>query len=131
MAISNPYQQYKTQSVSTLAPGELIILLYDKLSLCLNNAVKDIRANHPDLAHDNIIKAENIVLYFIDILDINYPIADELLRLYDFLYRQMVRANIEKNAGLLEEVLKMSDSLKETWKQADLQSRQKSKEIKN
>lgn len=127
MATPNPYEKYQNLAINTLTPGELIILLYDEISLSLNKAMYNIKNSKTNDAHNNIIKAENIVLYLIDILDMNYPIADKLLELYDFIYKQLVKANVEKNPKLIEETLKLADSLKETWKQADIITRKKSK----
>jgi flagellin-specific chaperone FliS len=39
MGMSNQYQKYRTASVSTLTPDELLIFLYEELSLNINQAI--------------------------------------------------------------------------------------------
>ncbi|MGI5891307.1 MAG: flagellar export chaperone FliS [Bacillota bacterium] len=125
MSYANAYAKYKDLSVKTLTPGELIVLLYDEMALQINRAILNIKKNKLEDVHHNLIKAQNIVLYLVDILDINYPISDNLLRLYEFIYFQMVKANGEKNVVFLEDVLHITNQLKDTWRQAESIHRQK------
>jgi len=125
MESNSQYQKYRTLSVNTLTPGERIILLYEELFLQINRAVLHIQNDKVGDAHHNIIKAENIILYLVDILDLNYPISKELLRLYDYIYIQLVNANTMKDATMLQALLPFITELKETWQQAEKNIRQK------
>ncbi len=125
MATTNLYTKYQTLSVNTLTPGELIILLYEELALRMNRAVLQIKNGKMEDAHKSMTKAEDIVLYLVDILDVNYPISDELLPLYEFIYRQLVVANGEKNVSILEETVKIVNQMKDVWKEAESLNRQK------
>ncbi len=125
MATTNLYTKYQTLSVNTLTPGELIILLYEELALRMNRAVLQIKNGKKEDAHKSMTKAEDIVLYLVDILDVNYPISDELLPLYEFIYRQLVVANGEKNVSILEETVKIVNQMKDVWKEAESLNRQK------
>lgn len=125
MSYTNPYQQYKAQSINTLTPGELLIMLYDHMILCINKSILSIKNKKIIEAHENIIKAENIVLYLIDILDMSYPVSKDLLQLYDFLNKQLILANAKKDENILKELLPLISELKTTWQQADIKCRQK------
>jgi len=125
VATTNLYTKYQTLSVNTLTPGELIVLLYEELALRMNRAVLHIKNGKMEDAHKSMTKAEDIVLYLVDILDVNYPISDELLPLYEFIYRQLVVANGEKNASILEETVKIVNQMKDVWKEAESINRQK------
>lgn len=125
MSYSNQYQQYKTQSINTLTPGELLILLYDHLILCINKAINNIKNKNIVEAHQNIMKAENIILYLIDILDMSFPISKDLLQIYDFLNKQLMSANVKKDEDILKDLLPLVSELKTTWQQADMKSRQR------
>ncbi len=122
---TNIYAMYKTQTVQTMTPGELIVLLYEELGLRINRAILQIKRQKWEDAHKSIVRAEEIVLYLTEILDLNYPIADELLKLYEFMYRQLVQANGDKGIPLLEDVAKIAGQLKEVWKEAESLNRQK------
>jgi flagellar protein FliS len=113
------YQMYQQQSVYTLTPGELIVLLYDEAIMCMNKAIMRIKQKNICESHNSIVKAQNIFLYLIDNLDMRYPISKNLLSLYDFISNQLVKANVQKNYILLEEVLSIATELRNTWKEAE------------
>lgn len=96
MTAANPYAMYKAQSVSTLTPGELIIFLYDEMATRINRAIASIKKNKLEEAHKNILKAEDIITYLTDILDMNYPLSQELFRLYEFIFLHLIQANTKK-----------------------------------
>lgn len=125
MPASNPYAKYRATSIQTLTPGELIVLLYEEAILSANRAVYHLKANKISDAHDAIIKAENIVLYLMEILDMSVPISQQLFELYEFIYKQLVKANTEKSIPLLGEVVSLLNELKDTWRQAETDIHQK------
>lgn len=118
MDLNNQYQKYRAASVATLTPEELLIFLYGELSLNINRGILKIQKKSLSEAHNHIMKAQSIVQYLMDILDLSYPISNELLKLYDFLYSRLVQANIRKDEAILKEVLSMVTELKDTWQQA-------------
>jgi flagellar protein FliS len=125
MNASNQYKQYQSQAINTLTPGELLIILYDQLILCINKAVLNIKNKKINDTHNNIIKAQNIILYLIDILDMSFPISKELLQLYEYIYKQLISANVAKDEKILKEILPLISELKNTWQQADIAARKK------
>jgi flagellar secretion chaperone FliS len=123
MAPINPYLKYQEQLVYTLTPGELLILLYDEAVKNIKSAIIFIKDKKICEAHNALIKSQNIFLHLIDNLDMKYPISSNLVSLYDFIYTQLVKANLEKNYSLLEEILFIVIDLKNTWQKADLIAR--------
>ncbi|MDD4798286.1 MAG: flagellar export chaperone FliS [Clostridia bacterium] len=121
----NPYQKYREQSISTLAPEELLILLYEELTVCIHKSILHITNKRIADAHNSIIKAENIIVYLIDILDMNYPISNDLLQVYEFIYIQLVNANAKKETALLQPIIPLIADLKDTWQAAGKKLRQK------
>ena len=123
MAIPEIYKKYKENAVNGLTAGELIVLLFEEASININKAI--ININNKDIcgAHNCIVKAENIFLYLNDNLDMSYPISQKLSALYDYIYEQLVKANLKKDIVILQSVLKMSQELKESWKKAEVISR--------
>lgn len=115
----NPYLKYKEQSVSTMTEGELLVLLYETCSKRLNGAVLNIEKKQYELAHENIIKAKNIITHLDNTLDRNYEISQNLSALYDFFLRQLTKANIRKDKEMILEIIPMIEDLGKTFKEAE------------
>ena len=125
----SPYQQYKNLAVNTLTPAELLVLLYEQLDLNLNRAVSAVNKGNPAEAHRFIMRAQDIVMYLVEILDMRYPISKDLLKLYGYLSTQLIRANSRKDPELLSEIRSTVNELKDIWKQADALAREKNQMI--
>ena len=69
-------------------------------------------------AHDNIIKSQNILLEFMSSLDKSYEVSTSLLLLYDYMFRRLVEANVQKSTEILDEVLDLTKQLLDTLEQA-------------
>jgi flagellar protein FliS len=112
------YDQYKENSVITAQPEELTLMLYNGLVKFIMKAQYAISKNDIQKAHDNIIKAQNIVLEFMATLDQKYEISESLMLLYDYMNRRLIEANYNKSTEILDEVLGLSKQLRDTWEQA-------------
>lgn len=112
------YDQYRENSVYTASPEELTLMLYNGLVKFIMKAQYAITKNDMQGAHDNIIKAQNIVQEFIATLDKSYEVSTHLLLLYDYMYRRLVEANVQKSIEILSEVLGLAKELRDTWEQA-------------
>ncbi len=69
------------------------------------------------------MKAQDIIAELNQSLDMSYDISENLASIYDFLYRQLVDANIKKDAEILDVVESMLVDLKDTWEQAYLNAK--------
>jgi flagellar protein FliS len=112
------YNQYKQNSVLTAQPEELTLMLYNGLVKFIMKAQYSISGKDLQGAHDNIIKSQNILLEFMSSLDKSYEVSTSLLLLYDYMFRRLVEANIQKSTEILDEVLDLSKQLRDTWEQA-------------
>ncbi|MBC7197254.1 MAG: flagellar protein FliS, partial [Deferribacterales bacterium] len=59
--VSNPYRTYLKNEIEGATKGKLILLLYDGAIKFLRQANKYIELKDIPNAHQNIIKAENII----------------------------------------------------------------------
>jgi len=116
------YQQYKQQSVNSMTPGELLLLLYDEL-------VK--RATMASIALDKgdfptfeaaVDRCTDIVNYLDDTLDPQYPISHDLSRLYEYFTYQLGRVRIGRNKKVLAELRPMLAELRDTFHTAEKNS---------
>jgi len=122
----NPYQAYQKNSVMTMTPGEMLSKLYDKIIKELtiskiNLQKKDFRL-YADIDR-SLKKAQVILNYLKSTLNFKYDIANNLNMLYDYFIEQILKANMQKDPNLLEEIIPMISSLQETYQKADKLSR--------
>ena len=66
----------------------------------------------------NIIKAENIISELRSTLNPQIPVSLEFDLMYDYIYRRLIDANINKDTKILEETLGYIRELRDTWKEA-------------
>ncbi|OAT80379.1 flagellar export chaperone FliS [Desulfotomaculum copahuensis] len=114
----NPYRRYREQSIQTASPGKLIIMLYDGLVSSLSQAGEAIRDGRIEEAHNKLIKSQDIILELDASLNMEFEISRHLHAVYDFLYRQAVKANVDKDFKIAESCLVMARELRDAWLQA-------------
>ena len=123
VVIMSQYSKYKNLYVTSLTPGEQLVLLLDHACVNIAKAIEFIKTDDIENAHISIVKAEDIFSYLIDNLDTNYPISNEILPIYTFIIEKLIEANIKKNHEILTELKPLVVSIRDTWKEADLLSR--------
>ena len=114
---TRPQDAYRKQDIMTASSVDLIIMLYDALKKNIVLGRRAIGRNDVQGSHKHLIKAQEIVSELINSLDMNYPISEELLAIYDFVLRNVEKANIHKDEAPLEPLLEILDSLREAWKE--------------
>lgn len=125
MAITNPYKAYQENSVTTATPGELTLMLYNGCLKFINQAKYAISVKDIETKHINITKAQNIVNELIVTLNMNVPVSKDMRRLYDFINRTLIEANIKNDVKKLDEAAGLVTEFRDTWKQAIQLNRQK------
>ena len=108
---------YKNNSIQTASPAELTLMLYDGAIKFCNIALGAMEKNDIQKTNTNIIKAQKIITEFRCTLDFKYPVAQDFERVYDYIYRRLVEANIHKDAEVLEDALKYIREMRDTWKE--------------
>lgn len=116
------YESYRNNSVEMQSQGRLVYMLYEGVVRFCMQARRAIEAKEIGAAHENIVKAQNILYELMNTLRLEVgPISSQLLSLYDYMLRQLVQANLKKQQPevalpLLEEVQELMEELAETWK---------------
>lgn len=118
MALNNPYAKYQENSVFTATPEELTLMLYNGLVKFIMKAQQSIEKKEIQQAHNDIVRAQDIVTELRSTLDLKYDIAKQLDSLYDFMFFRLIDANINKDSKALEDVLKLAKDLRDTWSEA-------------
>ncbi|MDF2907669.1 MAG: hypothetical protein K0R34_2990 [Herbinix sp.] len=109
---------YKDSKVLTASPAELTLMLYDGAIKFCNIASMAIEKQDFQKANINFIKAENIIMELRSTLNPQIPLAENLDLLYDYIFRKLIEANINKDLEILEEALGFIRELRDTWKEA-------------
>jgi len=112
------YKQYKYNSITMAKPEELTLMLYNGLVKFIMRAKDAVEGKRISEAHECIIRAQDIVMEFINTLDRSYEVSASMDLIYDYLYRRLVDANVTKDAAILEEVLGFAKDLRDTWYKA-------------
>ena len=116
------YQQYKQQSINSMTPGELLMLLYDeavKRSTLASIALDKQDWSTFEGAMDRCI---DIVNYLDETLDRQYPISQDLSRMYEYFTYQMGRIKIGRNKAELERLRPMLADMRDAFRAAEKNS---------
>ncbi|NSW90484.1 MAG: flagellar export chaperone FliS [Firmicutes bacterium] len=112
------YNQYRENAIFTSTPEELTLMLYNGLIKFIMQAQAAIDEKDIEKANNSIIRAQEIVLEFQATLDMKYEVSNNLMLLYDYMYRRLMEANIRKDKDILGEVLGFAKELRDIWTQA-------------
>lgn len=115
--MQSPYKNYIKQEVEGATKGKLVLLLYDGAIKFMRISVKAIDDKNIQEAHNNIMKAQNIIYELMSTLNMEVgDISRNLMRLYDFMIWQLIDANKDKDKDKIENIIKLMSSLREAWK---------------
>ncbi len=116
-AYSNNYLE---NQINSATPEQLLIMLYDGAIRFTNQAVQAINDGNIEGRNYYINKACAIISELNATLDhdIGGKIASDLNLLYDYLLRELHKANSSNDADKLSPVLRILSDLRETWQKA-------------
>jgi flagellar secretion chaperone FliS len=112
---ANPHQIYQQSSVQTASPAKLLLLLMDGAVRFLKQGIEGIEQGDIQKANTNLIKTQNIIFELIASLDMEYPIAKNLMPIYEYMIRRLTEANFYKRVEPAEEILTYLIELKDAW----------------
>lgn len=120
--IQTPVNKYLETTVKTATPAQLLIMLVDGAIRFTRIGIEAVKQNKPEDAHKSFRRAQDIINEFVVTIDRNSPLAENLLKLYEYFNFRLTEANIKKDAAPAEEVVGHLQELKETWIQASKQA---------
>lgn len=119
MAMKNPYQQYKQNSVMTATPAELTFMLYSGAIKYATMAKMSMEDKNIQESNNSILKVQAIVNELNNTLDMKYEVSEQYRGLYTFLLEKLLDANIQKNPLIVEkEILPVLEGMRDNWKLA-------------
>jgi flagellar protein FliS len=116
----NPHQHYLKTQIETASQPQLLLMLYDAAVKKLHLSKKAIETKAIEKAHTELTKVQRIFTELMIALDVEKggELAQNLMRIYDFVYHHLVKANIRQDVALVDEVLPIVETLREGWVQA-------------
>jgi len=122
-ASTNPWKSYQQVATQTAPPGQLVLMLYDGAAKFLERALTGFSLEDPaefnQTINNNILRAQDIVFELNVTLNIRDggELAMTLRRLYDYMDRRLVEANMKKDKSIIEEILRRVIVLRDAWSQ--------------
>ncbi|MDI9387723.1 MAG: flagellar export chaperone FliS [Synergistota bacterium] len=111
---------YMANKVNTASREQLLLFTYDiGIRSCIG-AENALEAGVVDEANNNIQRAQNVIRELMITLRVDEggEVAQNLMRLYDFMYLMLVEANVAKDREKVSVVRGMLEELRSTWEEA-------------
>jgi flagellar protein FliS len=113
----NGHNRYLETAVETASPARLIVMLYDGAIRFINEAAYAMQQRDYETQNAKLQRAQKILAELISSLDFDKggEIAENLFRLYTYMYNQLVEANINDDRERLEHVVHLLSELRKAW----------------
>ena len=109
--MANPYnkyiKQYQANNITTATPEKLMIMLFDGAIQFLQKAKTAIEEKNIKERTTQITSARNIIRELMRTIDLDNgnSVSKSLFVLYNKMAAKLIKANVTKNAALIDEVL--------------------------
>ena len=116
------YDAYKSNEITTVSQGKLIVMLYEGGIRFLNIAKENMENPRKfDVVNSHILKTQEIISELMTSLNMEQggKIAEDLLSIYVYLKKRLLEANMKKDIDILEEVIKHLIELKNAWEEIE------------
>jgi len=112
------FDTYRTVTVETAPQGKLIIMLYNGAIQRAEEAKRQLEKGKLQEAHNNLLRAQDIVAELRGSLNMNAgAVAENLSRIYEYFQHLLVTANIRKETKPIDECVTLLISMRNTWQE--------------
>ncbi|MBU5488437.1 flagellar export chaperone FliS [Clostridium sp. MSJ-8] len=113
---ANGYSVYKNNSVNYASKEQLLLMLVDGAVKYAKIAEEGLREKDIQKAHSSLIKVQDIFSELSASLDRKAgDWAEQLYRVYRFIYDKLVETNMKKDINILEEIMPLIINVRELW----------------
>lgn len=111
---------YRVNQIQMASKEQLLIITYDIGIRSCAAAERAIDVNDVEQVNLNLQRAQAVIRELMITLNLEQggDVAASLMRLYDYMYYQLVDANVKKEATSVKMVRQMLEELKATWMEA-------------
>ena len=114
---NNMANAYQRNAIMTATPAELTLMLYEGAIKFCNIAIVAIEKKDIEKANANIKKAQAIINELRVTLDHKYSVWEDFERVYDYIARRLLEANLQKDIEIIEDALKYIREMRDAWKE--------------
>lgn len=104
--------------VETASPGRLLLMLYDAAIKNLEMAKLALADKNIVASHNALVKAQDIIQELKCSLNMEIELSQTLYGLYEYMYLQLVQANVRKDVEPVLEVQGFLAELRAVWDEA-------------
>lgn len=109
---------YRKIQVTTASPVQLVIQLFEGLVRFTEQGIQAIERRDLEQAHTALVRAQAIVTQLRGSLNRDVgALGDPMDALYDYFFRQLVLANVQKDASPAREILGYVRELLAVWRE--------------
>lgn len=113
--ITSPHQKYQQTQLHTAPPSQLLLMLYDGAIRFVRTGISGIEEGNFEKTNTNLCRSQAVIHELTAALNFDYPIANNLSQVYEYMIHQLINANMKKNKKPAEEVLSYLLDLREAW----------------
>ncbi|MCZ6834432.1 MAG: flagellar export chaperone FliS [Planctomycetota bacterium] len=116
MTLSEPNAYLKTK-VMTASPADLRLMLLDGAIKFAQQGQKGLVEKNFEAVYNGITRCQKIILEMVNNLnaEADPELCTRLSGLYTFMYTRLIDASTEKDASIMDEVIKLLRFERETW----------------
>lgn len=115
--MQNGINNYQRNAIMTASPAELTLMLYNGAIKFCNIALDALETKDYMKVNENMKKAQAIIGELRVTLDHKYPVWEDFDRVYAYIYECMLEGNVQKDKTLIEQALKHTREMRDTWKE--------------
>lgn len=119
-AAQHAQDTYRINQIQMASKEQLLIITYDIGIRSCAAAERAIEVQDIEQINTNLQRAQAVIRELMVTLNLEQggDVAASLMKLYDYMYYQLVDANVKKEAPPVSAVRKMLEELKATWVEA-------------
>ena len=113
-AYASQATRYRDAELLSATPGQLVVMLFDKMLLTLRRARVACEARRIEERCEQLMKASDMITELRASLDhdLGGAISAQLDALYDFMLRELVAANRQQDAARIDVVIRIAGELR-------------------
>lgn len=115
--MANASGEYFRNAVLTATPEQLHLMLYDGAIRFTRQGIEGITSSNWEQAFIGFSRAQKIILEMLNSLnyDVDKALCDRMAGLYNFIYRRLVEASVNRDVKLGQDALQILEYQRQTW----------------
>ncbi|TYP86304.1 flagellar export chaperone FliS [Blastococcus xanthinilyticus] len=119
MSAASLRARYLGDAVATASPQQVLVMLYDRLTLDLERAQLAVAEGNRARANEELQHAQAIVLELLSSLQVDlWEGGPRLAALYNWLLNELVQANLKFDTNRIASCRAVVEPLRDAWRQA-------------